>query len=437
MKGFQSQTLYEVLEVSVGATAPEIKAAHERLARLYAEEQVVLYGLVDPLRASQLREKLSEAARVLCDDDARDRYDQSIGLPPRELPAKKAPVPPPRPVAPAPAAVTTGWGGTFAYVSASAPAPLVSAPFSYSAPLVSAPLAHVAPLASAPSHARPAAVAPPEPVAPVEVPAPRFSPAHAVVVAAPPPALVAPTVVAAAQPVVAAPLPVVVASTMVAPVQPVAVALPPLAVAPGVDAPAQVAAPMAAQPVVVAAPTPGVVEPAVAAAVDGSLSGVAEQSPNSAAPIPLVQVAPTAPVEAPPEDDVPRLDDEDVQVSIVPVRTTSREYRVPEPKMKPYEVPPGVEFNGDLLKQVRLARAISLMQLSERTRISVKHLEAVEADRYDALPVGVYLRGILMSVARELGLDGVGRVKELLGLRRRSALERLTLGAVRYEIRLP
>jgi cytoskeletal protein RodZ len=79
----------------------------------------------------------------------------------------------------------------------------------------------------------------------------------------------------------------------------------------------------------------------------------------------------------------------------------------PEAKVaKPFEVGPAVEFNGDLIRQVRMARGISLVQLAEKTRISVRHLENLEADRYDSLPAAVYLRGILVSVARELSLDG-------------------------------
>jgi len=76
-----------------------------------------------------------------------------------------------------------------------------------------------------------------------------------------------------------------------------------------------------------------------------------------------------------------------------------------EPRPKPVELPPNAEFNGEVLRQVRESRGLSLAQLAERTRISSKHLENVEADRYTALPATVYLRGILMNIARELGLD--------------------------------
>ena len=69
------------------------------------------------------------------------------------------------------------------------------------------------------------------------------------------------------------------------------------------------------------------------------------------------------------------------------------------------EISPDAEFNGELLRELREAAGLTLPQLSERTRISVRHLENVEADRYDALPATVYLRGMLMNLARELRLD--------------------------------
>jgi len=81
--------------------------------------------------------------------------------------------------------------------------------------------------------------------------------------------------------------------------------------------------------------------------------------------------------------------------------------RVREPQARPRtpEIPPDAEFNGELLRRVREARGQSLQQVADRTRITRSHLENVEADRYAALPPPVYLRGILMNLARELGLD--------------------------------
>jgi hypothetical protein len=69
------------------------------------------------------------------------------------------------------------------------------------------------------------------------------------------------------------------------------------------------------------------------------------------------------------------------------------------------EIPSDAEFNGELLRRVRESYGLSLQQVAERTRITRLHLENVEADRYDRLPATVYLRGILVNLARELRLD--------------------------------
>lgn len=81
------------------------------------------------------------------------------------------------------------------------------------------------------------------------------------------------------------------------------------------------------------------------------------------------------------------------------------------PRPKPLEIPPDAEFSGELLRRVRESRGLSIQQIADRTRISARHLENIEADRYTALPTLVYLRGILMNLARELGLDQ-GRVSK-------------------------
>ena len=120
-------------------------------------------------------------------------------------------------------------------------------------------------------------------------------------------------------------------------------------------------------------------------------------------------VAAPAPVE--PQElerpDPPVAAEPIAELALISARAApNREFRVEKP-LRPYEIPEGVEINGDLLRQVRLAKGLSLVQVADRTRIGVKHLENVESDRYDALPAAVYLRGILMNLARELGLDGL------------------------------
>jgi predicted transcriptional regulator len=90
--------------------------------------------------------------------------------------------------------------------------------------------------------------------------------------------------------------------------------------------------------------------------------------------------------------------------------------RVREPRVKPVEPGADAEFNGELLRQVRESKGMSIHTLAERTRIAQRHIENVEADRYDALPAAVYLRGILMNVARELALDPIRVAKSYLAL---------------------
>ena len=59
-----------------------------------------------------------------------------------------------------------------------------------------------------------------------------------------------------------------------------------------------------------------------------------------------------------------------------------------------------------MLRRVRESRGVTVQQLAERTRVTRHHLENIEQDRFAALPAPVYLRGIIMSLARELRLDG-------------------------------
>jgi hypothetical protein len=106
-----------------------------------------------------------------------------------------------------------------------------------------------------------------------------------------------------------------------------------------------------------------------------------EAEPEAPEPVPAPP-APSLPAERAPEHP-----------------TRSRESR------QRLDIPADAEFNGELLRLVRESHGLSLQQVAERTRITRIHLENVEADRYDRLPATVYLRGILVNLARELRLD--------------------------------
>lgn len=62
-------------------------------------------------------------------------------------------------------------------------------------------------------------------------------------------------------------------------------------------------------------------------------------------------------------------------------------------------------YTGDLLRAIREARGLSLQQIAARTRITTTHLGNIELERWDWLPERVFLRGFLISFARELKLD--------------------------------
>jgi hypothetical protein len=76
----------------------------------------------------------------------------------------------------------------------------------------------------------------------------------------------------------------------------------------------------------------------------------------------------------------------------------------PVPAASP--VPDDTTWSGEVLRRIREARGITLQQVSERTKVTRHHIENIEADRFELLPASVYLRGILLSIARELRLDG-------------------------------
>jgi hypothetical protein len=63
-------------------------------------------------------------------------------------------------------------------------------------------------------------------------------------------------------------------------------------------------------------------------------------------------------------------------------------------------------FTGPVLRQIRESQRITLKEVSERTKISVASLSALEEERYEDLPnARVYVRGFVRCLAAEIGLD--------------------------------
>lgn len=61
---------------------------------------------------------------------------------------------------------------------------------------------------------------------------------------------------------------------------------------------------------------------------------------------------------------------------------------------------------GNWLRRERELRQVSLREISDETKISIRYLEALEEDRFDILPGSVFAKGFLRQYARYVGLDG-------------------------------
>ena len=60
---------------------------------------------------------------------------------------------------------------------------------------------------------------------------------------------------------------------------------------------------------------------------------------------------------------------------------------------------------GKILAAARAERGMSVPEVAQRLKFSIRHIEALEADRYDIFPPGPYVRGMMRTYARLLGVD--------------------------------
>ncbi|HEY7725490.1 MAG TPA: helix-turn-helix domain-containing protein [Anaeromyxobacteraceae bacterium] len=118
--------------------------------------------------------------------------------------------------------------------------------------------------------------------------------------------------------------------------------------------------------------------------------------PPAPAPTPLPATPPFAAVAATAVPAPPAAAAERPGAEVPAARPPDRQVFVPE----------GGRWTGEMLRRAREGRGLTVAQLAERTKITRHHIENVEAERLAQLPAPVYLRGIVMSVARELRLDG-------------------------------
>jgi len=71
---------------------------------------------------------------------------------------------------------------------------------------------------------------------------------------------------------------------------------------------------------------------------------------------------------------------------------------------------------GDDLKKAREAKKVTLEAIATATKITMRYLQAVEQERFDQLPGGVFRKSIVRSYARTAGLDEDVWVKRYLDI---------------------
>jgi flagellar biosynthesis protein FlhG len=71
-------------------------------------------------------------------------------------------------------------------------------------------------------------------------------------------------------------------------------------------------------------------------------------------------------------------------------------------------------YDGEVLRRIRMGRGIELEEVANLTKIGTAHLKNIEANRYEALPAPVYLRGFLREIARCIRVDANAAVESYM-----------------------
>ncbi|MGE4589089.1 MAG: helix-turn-helix domain-containing protein [Acidaminococcaceae bacterium] len=67
---------------------------------------------------------------------------------------------------------------------------------------------------------------------------------------------------------------------------------------------------------------------------------------------------------------------------------------------------------GEILKNTREAKGITIEQVAEATSIRVLYLEAIENEKFNLVPGEVYLKGFIRNYANYIGLNGPAMVEK-------------------------
>ena len=106
---------------------------------------------------------------------------------------------------------------------------------------------------------------------------------------------------------------------------------------------------------------------------------------------------------------VPAVENQNIDVTIAPAAPRHAVDRGPLPAAP--LVDEQTVWTGDLLRQFRHARGLELRDISERTKVGLHYLEALEDEYFEKLPAPVYLRGFLTEYTRTVKIEGLGAVE--------------------------
>jgi hypothetical protein len=111
-------SFYELLEIAPRASREEIQVAYNKSRAAFSQNSLAVYSLFSAEECQQMLRRIEEAYRTLMNEEARRRYDETIGLPRNGASPAAVTRPAPAPLRPA----SVAWG---APPSPARPAPTV------------------------------------------------------------------------------------------------------------------------------------------------------------------------------------------------------------------------------------------------------------------------------------------------------------------------
>ena len=103
--------------------------------------------------------------------------------------------------------------------------------------------------------------------------------------------------------------------------------------------------------------------------------------------------------------DAARRSEYDAALGFLPPDAPALACPTPAAGAGPAEAELPAALTGADLRRLRESRGISLREIASASKIGMRYLEYIEADRFALLPAPVYLRGFLQEYARVVGLD--------------------------------